>query len=170
MRRRDREVRYQPQHSHLAPPAGHAAAGCLPHGIPDGRSDSGFGSHAEATLAGGLARRPSRRHRDGGKRLRPPTRCRPHAPSRNQRMITFVIISFLGIQLAVSLDGTARLRWRLIGCAFLAFDRRCTQWQGNLLEQWRQASAGIESMAELGGTSAVKSEINASPSALAVVE
>ena len=70
----------------------------------------------------------------------------------------------------LSLDGTARLRWRLIGCAFLAFDRRCTQWQGNLLEQWRQASAGIESMAELGGTSAVKSEINASPSALAVVE
>ena len=66
--------------------------------------------------------------------------------------------------------GTERLRWRLIGCAFLAFDRRCTQWQGNLLEQWRQASAGIESMAELGGTSALKSEINASPSALAVVE
>ena len=92
MRRRDREVRYQPQHSHLAPPAGHAAAGCLAHGIPDGRSDSGFGSHAEATLAGGLARRPSRRHRDGGKRLRPPARCRPHAPSRNQRMITFIII------------------------------------------------------------------------------
>ena len=29
-------VRCQPQHSRLAPPAGHAAAGCLPHGIPDG--------------------------------------------------------------------------------------------------------------------------------------
>ena len=32
------------------------------------------------------------------------------------------------------------------------------------------ASAGIESMAELGGTSALKSEINANPNALAVVE
>ena len=47
-------VRCQPKHSPLAPPAGHTAAGCLPHGIPDGRSDSGFGSHAEAGIQRGI--------------------------------------------------------------------------------------------------------------------
>ena len=45
--------------------------------------------------------------------------------------------------------GTERLRWRLIGCAFLAFDRRCTQWQGNLLEQWGHGQCGDQ---EYGGT------------------
>ena len=48
-------VRCQPQHSPLAPPAGHVAAGRVPHGIPDGRSDSGFGSHAEAGIQRGCA-------------------------------------------------------------------------------------------------------------------
>ena len=31
----------------------HAAAGCVPHGIPDGRSDSGVGRHAEAGVSNG---------------------------------------------------------------------------------------------------------------------
>ena len=33
---------------------GHAAAGCVPHGIPDGRSASGFGRHAEAGIHRGI--------------------------------------------------------------------------------------------------------------------
>ena len=47
-------VRCQPQHARLAPPAGHAAAGCVPYGIPDGRSDSGCGRHAEAGIHRGM--------------------------------------------------------------------------------------------------------------------
>ena len=47
-------VRCQSQDSPRAPPAGHAAAGYVPHGIPDGRSDSGFGSPAEAGLHRGM--------------------------------------------------------------------------------------------------------------------